>query len=183
MDRQTASSLILFDWRTLPSWSCHAPKLKSVKGCQCGFSAVTSVVALFSLTSTCCTRFTAATSSKSTCRQHRDPEGKSGLGWPETPQGDSDSIPISTATARKRSPTSGSSHSQPGAHTRGQCCPSDRRTVSNRHSVQGHSNLSTHAKDIVVPPQQNFSKLPGFSEYTSFSYNNNVCKLGEKNLV
>lgn len=146
--------------------------MKSVRDCQCGFG-VSILMIFFSLTLTCCIRFTAATTSKCTCWQCRDPEGKSSLVWPETPQGDSDASP---ASARKTSLASETSHSQSGAYIRGQCYPRDRKIIQSRRSIQGDSNEGTRARDVVEDLERNFPKLPGFLEYIRFSYNN-VCGL------
>lgn len=148
--------------------------MKSVRDGHCGFSVSISVMIFFSLTLTCCISFTAATTSKCTCWQYRDPEGKGSLVWPETPQGDSDAIP---ASARKTSLASETSHSQSGAHIQGQCYPSDRKIIQTRRSIQGDSDQGTRARDVVEYLERNFPKLPGFLEYISFSYNN-VCGLG-----
>lgn len=172
----------------LPSWSVHVLKLKPVGGCQRVFT-ISALMVLFSPILACCYQyhsslsfqvglFAAEWNGGASVTRIWWPRGKGSLVWPKAPQGDSDSIPISTATARKVAQASETSHSQPAAHTQGQCYPSDERTKTDAQFKE--TPAEAHMPGTWWHYRwRNFLQLPGFSEYLSFSCNN-VYGLGEK---
>ena len=104
------------------------------------------------------------------------PRGKGSSTWPKAPHGDSDSIPISTATARETSQASGSSHTNQPPTPKASATQVmrelkqtfSRRRLQPKYTCQGRDGTTAEGTS---------RKLPAFSQYMSLC--NNVYGLGK----